>query len=1147
MKLGRKAIAFFTAFLMLSGCLGAMPAVAGGSGQIVINLTDSTDSAIKVQGAVFEVEVQKSGFLGIKYWDHYADVTTNAGGVAVCGGLSDGKYRFRETDCPNEYVLDSSKTEVSISGGNTATLNMTNVHKGKIKVVKHDANYPAVLLQGAKFNIYKGSILNKVAELTTGADGSATSPWLEPGSNYFAVETDPPEFYTGLLATVSDISVTSHTTTTVTVGNDPHLATVSMVKMVEGGNICAYDGDKTFTVTMVNNSTGQEFTFTKTGEGHCTIQHVPFGVYTLQEIDIPDGFAFDGFSSLTGDISGNQITIDNHAKTFACYNDAAGTIRITKDDGAGHMLTDATFAVYKGTKDCHGDWSWSQVPLGYTPTTNADGICVIKNLPLGRYKVVETGSPMGYEGPAGEAVCDLSSINQQASCAFHNAQKFGSIEVTKEVTGRLSDDGVHSFTLRLTGPTDNPNVPSADNDYTISDLSATTISGLAYGTYDVSEVDIPFGYSSSYGLSQSSFKIDNEHSDSIAIHMTNEKLYGSIEVTKAFTNDDLPPDGTAFTFSLWKDGAQVRAEQALSWTAAGPNTVTFPMLDYGAYVVKEAEKAGFIDASGDITAEVDSALEQVTYYNTKNYGGFTVAKAVNNDAGDATSFDFTLVYPDGTYSPITIPGNSSLPFVDMPYGTYTLTEAARTGYELTSMEGGAGTFDGASTSIAFTLGSGNREFTVTAHNLRLGRLELTKKSAYDSSLLNGATFRVTSKADPSLSFDMASGSTGTGKALSGWLRPGVYEVKEIAPPPGYAIDDTAARTVEVLPGQTAETTFTDSPGSLVVQKYCSYSHEGIPNVRFQLLSALPSGPDDNSGVLDEQLTNDAGVAVFHNVLIGQNYWIREIQQAENYDIDKSLVIEVQGAEDPEEPNAEFTNNPLGRVSVVKFDRGDGTTMLTGAVFGVFDNEECAGDPITTVTSSSDGPVESDDIPFTAEQSTFWVRELTPPEGYILDGTPQSVTFAEPGQVAPLTFADYRNVGSVIVRKTDALNPEKTLAGAEFTLYADEAMETPVAGPVTTGADGIVRFDDLEPGAYWLMETKAPKDYDIMTAPVDVTVIGGVTEPEPLVITDQYNPPKDYGTGTMNWTLAIAGAAAVLAGLLLLVFTRRRRAGAKQLS
>jgi LPXTG-motif cell wall-anchored protein len=1055
MKLGRKGIAFITVFIMLFGGLGTLPAVASGSGQITINKVDSSDSAIKVQGAVFEIEIQKSGLFGIKYWDHYADVTTNSGGVAVCSGLSDGKYRVHETDSPNEYVLDSSRTEVTVSGGNTVTLNRTNVHKGKIKIVKHDANYPSVLLQGAKFSVFKGSIFNKVADLTTGADGSAITSWLEPGSDYFAVETDAPDYYEGFGTTISDIRVTSNSTTTVDFNDDPKLAMVSMVKMVDGGDIDGYGGDKTFTVTMVNNSTGQTFTFTKTGEGHNTIEHIPFGVYTLQEINIPDGFAFDKFSSLTGDITGNQITIDNHAKTFTCDNDAAATMRIIKDDGAGHALSGATFAVYRGTKDCHDNWTWSQVSLGYTPTTDASGACVVKNLPLGRYKVVETGVPMGYEGPAGEVIHDLSGINQQVAYSFSDAQKFGSIQVTKEVTGRISDDGVHSFTLRLSGPTDNPNVPSADHDYAISDLAPTAISGLAYGTYDVSEIDIPFGYSASYGLSQSSFKIDDENRDSVAITVTNEKLYGS----------------------------------------------------------------------------------------------FTVAKAVDNDAGDETAFDFTLVYPDGSSAPVSVPGNSSLTLDDMPYGTYTLTEAAHAGYELLSIEGGSGLFDGAASSHTFTLDQDNLDFTVTAHNLRLGKMELTKKSAYDGSLLNGAAFRVTSKADPSFSFNMTSGSSGAGKALSGWLRPGEYEVKEITAPDGYAIDEAGARTITVLPGQTENgegTVFTDSPGTLTVQKYSSYTHEGIPDVHFQLLGAPPSGPDDNSSVLDEQVTNGAGIAVFHNVLIGHSYWVREIQQAEGYDIDKALVISVTGDEDPEEPGAEFTDNPLGRVSVVKVDRGDGTTMLDGAVFGIFDNADCAGDPITTVTSSAAGPVESDGIPFSSESSTFWVREITPPAGYILDGTPQSVTFTELNRVEPLplTFADFRNVGSVVVRKTDALNPDKTLEGAEFTLYADQEMHTLAAGPVTTGEDGIARFDGLEPGTYWVMETKAPKDYDIMTAPVDVTVIGGVTEPDPLVITDQYNPPKDYQTGTMNWNYVIFGGMIVLAGLLLLVFTRRRKAGAK---
>jgi LPXTG-motif cell wall-anchored protein len=129
---------------------------------------------------------------------------------------------------------------------------------------------------------------------------------------------------------------------------------------------------------------------------------------------------------------------------------------------------------------------------------------------------------------------------------------------------------------------------------------------------------------------------------------------------------------------------------------------------------------------------------------------------------------------------------------------------------------------------------------------------------------------------------------------------------------------------------------------------------------------------------------------------------------------------------------------------------------------------------------------------------------------------------------------------LIIKKVDALNPTKTLSGAEFKLYSDVALTVQVGAAVTTGTDGIARFEDLEPGTYWLKETKAPKDYDLLAVALEVTVVASATDPEALVITNQYNPPEDIQTGMMDWNVLILGGLALLAGMLLVLFTRKRR-------
>ena len=62
-----------------------------------------------------------------------------------------------------------------------------------------------------------------------------------------------------------------------------------------------------------------------------------------------------------------------------------------------------------------------------------------------------------------------------------------------------------------------------------------------------------------------------------------------------------------------------------------------------------------------------------------------------------------------------------------------------------------------------------------------------------------------------------------------------------------------------------------------------------------------------------------------------------------------------------------------------------------------------------------------------------------------------------------------------LRKFDDDGSAKVLAGVEFTLYADAALENAV-GTYTTGEFGYVNFHDLQPGTYYLTETAALDNY-----------------------------------------------------------------------
>lgn len=109
-------------------------------------------------------------------------------------------------------------------------------------------------------------------------------------------------------------------------------------------------------------------------------------------------------------------------------------------------------------------------------------------------------------------------------------------------------------------------------------------------------------------------------------------------------------------------------------------------------------------------------------------------------------------------------------------------------------------------------------------------------------------------------------------------------------------------------------------------------------------------------------------------------------------------------------------------------------------------------------------------------------------------------------------------GGLKITKKDAGDNSKLLAGAEFTVYEDDGTGKPSDTPAelvtytvdsdgnmtetrneklsataTTDNNGVVRFEGLGAGTYWIKETKAPTGYIALKDPIKVVV--NVTLPE----------------------------------------------------
>jgi len=732
-----------------------------------------------------------------------------------------------------------------------------------------------------------------------------------------------------------------------------------------------------------------------------------------------------------------------------------------------------------------------------------------------------------------------------------NTKKHGSITITKKFTGSDNPSADAGFTFRLWK---NGSQVGDAKTLTWSASGANTVSftGLDFGaTYYVTE-DAADGY-----IIDSNFAYTGDNSGyaatigspdgklAFAADCTNTRQHGSITVTKKFTNNDNPAVDTAFTFRLWKDGKQVGDAKVLTWSASGDNKVSFSNLDYGAtYYVTEDATDGYTtdsqytgkgyavkigDADGTLAFSIDCT-------NTKQYGSIALHKAfqgVNTNTDPSNTFDVSIDGVDGTsyHATLHLSADGTVQtLTNLPYnGKFKITEAARSGYELVSISETA-TNVNLQSDGTFGINSSFKSIDVVVTNKQLGAVNIKKLVNYTGKMPD-FQIRLTGVSDGKTVFNQVisvPANSAAGVDVTN-LPYGQYTITEdltttpnyenvyITPKDGFTIDNTVkTATIEVR---------NRAIGSLKVLKLDSRSTDDkqipVAGVQFEVYYYNEDLQKVFVSLNGNDKTDANGELLVTGLEVGITYYAHEIKSVDGYDLvdaTRAFVLTTPGQVATADP---FINNALGKVAVLKVDSAAETTKLAGAVYGIYTTSKITADttPIARLTTSADAEVLSDSIPFGGSNpTTYYVKEISAPLGYYTNDEVKTVNFTTPGQVIHLSFKD-DPIGTLVIKKVDATTTTTTLAGAEFTLYYDEAMTQPAGDAVTTNADGIATFTNLKPATtYWLMETKAPTDYIQWTAPVNVTELGfitfGVELPVVHTFTNKHNPPEDLTSGVL---------------------------------
>ncbi len=186
-------------------------------------------------------------------------------------------------------------------------------------------------------------------------------------------------------------------------------------------------------------------------------------------------------------------------------------------------------------------------------------------------------------------------------------------------------------------------------------------------------------------------------------------------------------------------------------------------------------------------------------------------------------------------------------------------------------------------------------------------------------------------------------------------------------------------------------------------------------------------------------------------------------------------------------------NTDGDIRIQKID-ADTNAPLEGATLAIYDGST----ELDKWTSGTSAHVIEKEKGLKAGK-TYVLRELKAPAGYAV-AADISFTVPSDGSDITVTMKDKPIIGAVRLTKRDSATRD-VLAGAEFALYDNDGTRIYATGSAgkytatsktsngvfTTDASGVLVISDLPYGAYYFVETKAPKGYTLSSERLGFTI------------------------------------------------------------
>lgn len=561
---------------------------------------------------------------------------------------------------------------------------MEQVIKGKISIIKHTDDGETQIEtpeKGAEFQIYlksSGSFVNADKDerdtIVCDEDGFASTKLL-PYGVYTIHQT---KGWAGReLITDFDVFINKDGKTYKFLINNKNFESyLKVVKLdKETGKRIPYEGAAFEIFDSNNHRVTMQYTYPQVTSIHTfytnkegyliTPEKLPYGDYTLKEVQAPYGYVLDDTPIPFSITQENSSTDTGVTVVKVKARDVAqkGVINITKtgeifssvEENNGIYtpkysvgnLNGAVFEIYaaEDITTLDGTVRYEQGTLVDTITTDDDGVGKSKELYLGKYTVIEKTAPNGYVHNAAKYDAELTYAGQNVSVtstdiSVYNDRQKVSVSLKKimaeDKTFSIGNNG--EITCVRFGIYADEDIKASNGDVIPKDALITFANCDKNGSI-VFDCDLPVGFKwyakeiatdAHYILSDTKYEFDTEYQGQdikvIDIKINNDKaiennlIYGSVKGLKIDRETQEVIKGA--TFGLFKsDTTEFTKENAILTAITDESGIfAFNNVPFGEYLIKELKPAdGYLDNEDVFTVTIkdNEQVVELTAINDK--------------------------------------------------------------------------------------------------------------------------------------------------------------------------------------------------------------------------------------------------------------------------------------------------------------------------------------------------------------------------------------------------------------------------------------------------------------------------------------------------------------------------------------------------